>query len=875
MASFSWSTGTSGDWNTAADWSPAPPTVPNALTADVTIDATATSAPYTVTIGAAETITIDSLALNVANNAMTLNGSLYLGAILEVDGTLIFAPGSAGLVDGPLQNELVVNGGTIENAGTINAFVQATGVSTFTGTNGIYFTNWLQSLGDVTVDTKSIGEFDAAQNTLVDGIFEAKGSGSVINLGGSGGGLTVTIDTVQGPGTFLPGTSIEGWTQLIFDGPDSEINEWNGTAYVPVESTISLIQNNATITVNADPLSLLARNYTTTNAFTIGPSALFFEQGGTFSTGGLTIQNGGTLSGAPAVTGNVVNNGTIMASGGTMILAGSVTGTGVLAFDTGVGTLEVHGVSAGQTVVMNGNDTLQLDTPATFAGTIDAGVGDQIVLEGVTADSATLNNGTLVVSNGTQTVASLVVSGSFTGDHLSVSGSTVTFAAGIVAPTISGTTAGQAVTDQGTITPFSHVSIMDANIGQTETVTVTLSAATHGILTNLGGGSYNATTGVYTDIGSVAAITADLEGLVFTPTAHEVAPGQTVTTIFAINLTDTASAGTTDSKTSVIATADVVPPTISGTAAGQAVTDLATITPFTGVVIGDLNPGQTETVTVTLSAAANGVLGNLGGGSYDATTGIYTYTGSAAAATAALNGLVFTPTAHQVAPGQTVTTGFTISDTDTASASATDSTTSVITTAALSNFTVTDTTNNVTSVSSGQAYVGPVAGLQWAFITTTTDSLAITATAPNTFIRTGSGNDAIDVSHVNGTNVLDGSTGSNFLVGGTGFDTFFLDDRSPTADVFSTVVNFHSGDNATVWGITPSDFTLNTYNNQGAAGYTGLDFSFTAAGKPNANLVLTGYTSADLTNGKLTVTYGITPTTGGIPGSTYMLIHAN
>lgn len=102
MASFSWSTGTSGDWNTAADWSPAPPTVPNAPTADVTIDATATSAPYTVTIGAAETITIDSLALNVANNAMTLNGSLYLGAILEVDGTLIFAPGSAGLVDGPL-----------------------------------------------------------------------------------------------------------------------------------------------------------------------------------------------------------------------------------------------------------------------------------------------------------------------------------------------------------------------------------------------------------------------------------------------------------------------------------------------------------------------------------------------------------------------------------------------------------------------------------------------------------------------------------------------------------------------------------------------------------------------------------------------------
>jgi hypothetical protein len=120
--------------------------------------------------------------------------------------------------------------------------------------------------------------------------------------------------------------------------------------------------------------------------------------------------------------------------------------------------------------------------------------------------------------------------------------------------------------------------------------------------------------------------------------------------------------------------------TVKGTVANQSTSDTSSVSPFSGVVITDVNPGQTDTVSVTLSAAANGTLSNLNGGSYNATTGVYTVTGTAAAVTAALDGLVFTPTAHQLA--QSVTTTFTIMATDTVGAIATDSTTTVVATSA-------------------------------------------------------------------------------------------------------------------------------------------------------------------------------------------------
>ena len=182
---------------------------------------------------------------------------------------------------------------------------------------------------------------------------------------------------------------------------------------------------------------------------------------------------------------------------------------------------------------------------------------------------------------------------------------------------------------------------------------------------------------------------------------------------------------------------------------------------------------------------------------------------------------------------------------------------------------VTDVTAGTTWQQVMTPYGGPVAGLTNELIDVTTHNLTISTKQANVFLHSGSGNDALQV--FNGQNVLDGGTGSNFLSGGAGNDTFFLDDRAAPGDIWSTLVNFHAGDSATIWGVTPRDFGLSWLDNQGAAGFTGLTLSATEAGKPSASLTLAGYSSADLANGRLSVGFGTDPASG----SAYLSIHAN
>lgn len=184
-----------------------------------------------------------------------------------------------------------------------------------------------------------------------------------------------------------------------------------------------------------------------------------------------------------------------------------------------------------------------------------------------------------------------------------------------------------------------------------------------------------------------------------------------------------------------------------------------------------------------------------------------------------------------------------------------------------------DTTTGQTLMSTARLYSGPVAGVQNEYVRIASDNLTITASSDNWFIHADGAMNAITVH--GGTNVLDGGAGSNFLTGGAGVDQFYLDDRTPTAISWSTVADFHSGDGATVWGVTPQDFTLTWLDKQGAPGYTGLTAVFQKDGVPEAGITLAGFTSADLNDGKLAVSWGATQDTAGAAGSPYFHIQAS
>lgn len=184
-----------------------------------------------------------------------------------------------------------------------------------------------------------------------------------------------------------------------------------------------------------------------------------------------------------------------------------------------------------------------------------------------------------------------------------------------------------------------------------------------------------------------------------------------------------------------------------------------------------------------------------------------------------------------------------------------------------------------TTTQVGSAYTGPVTGLtetlQYAG---TQPNLDITSFVANSYILTGSGDDTIDVSNAGGSNILDGGGGSNLLIGGTpgqGSDQFYLDPRGATATTWSTLANFHAGDGATVWGVTQQNTTITWLNGQGASGYTGLTGVLSTPGQPLTAVTLAGYTTADLTNGRLSVSYGATAAQGSAAGASYLHISAN
>ena len=197
--------------------------------------------------------------------------------------------------------------------------------------------------------------------------------------------------------------------------------------------------------------------------------------------------------------------------------------------------------------------------------------------------------------------------------------------------------------------------------------------------------------------------------------------------------------------------------------------------------------------------------------------------------------------------------------------------TTTSTSQAIPAFSTVDTVTGAAGSSAGQQYAGPIGYLQSQYIWANPDGASITAFGPNVFLGGGAGNDALTANA--GSNVLNGGLGSNFVTGAAGADggtdTFFLDGTAGTT--WDTIVNFHPGDSATLWGFVPGQSATVWSANEGAAGHTGatLHAAFAGAGTAiNGSLTFAGLGLADAQS-KLS----LTPGTAG--GRSYLYVHYN
>ena len=434
-------------------------------------------------------------------------------------------------------------------------------------------------------------------------------------------------------------------------------------------------------------------------------------------------------------------------------------------------------------------------------------------------------------------------------------------------PVLTGLPSLTTTTDDASVAPLTSLTLADPDAGQVLSAQVVLSNAGDGLLTNLGGGQYDAALGHYQVSGPADAVQAALRGLIFVPTAHQLAFGAGRATTLAVQVSDGAG-GVAAAASGVMALGADTPPSIGGAVAGQATTTTQASLPLAGLTRADSDIGQVETLQVQVMPG----LGRLGGtlGFYDPATGTYTAHGTVDALQADARGLVFTP-----AGAGDATLAVTLDDG--AGGAVRDATTAVHVQATadtagvaqhflqLPSATFLANAGRQQTTLVGEQYDGPVSYLRSQLIYDSAGPAVIVAHTDNAFIKSFSGFCAIQVA--GGRNVVDAGPGSNFIVGGAGDDTFFLN-GSQGAVTWDTITGFHPGDTVTLFGFHAGTSSFAWTDAEGAAGYTGrtIHADLTGDGGITASLTFAGTTAAD--------TGGYAVTTGTVGGVDYLAVTA-
>ncbi len=338
-------------------------------------------------------ITTDgTLWLDTSFTKVTNAGYITLGADTAFDAT----PGATA------TNQLFTNTGHVTMA-TLSDFDLLgsganSGVVSLAAGSEMSFGGSFTNTGSITLSNGSsltiggtmiaAGSHITASGTSSDFVSASAGATSAFN----GGTLAGGVWTVSAASTL----TLNSGNAVTVDAADIVLSGANSVLR-SVGSTIARLESSLTTIAAAGTLSLLAsRGYATT--LSLADNGTLQLQGGTLSTGGLTIGASALLTGSGIVSGAVTNAGTIDASGGTLTLSGAVTGAGILQIESGA-ELEI-GAATSETVLFNaGSAELRLDTPASFAGTLSGfQATDSILLVSTTATAAVLSGSILTVS---------------------------------------------------------------------------------------------------------------------------------------------------------------------------------------------------------------------------------------------------------------------------------------------------------------------------------------------------------------------------------------------------------------------------------------------------------------------------------------------
>jgi hypothetical protein len=161
-----------------------------------------------------------------------------------------------------------------------------------------------------------------------------------------------------------------------------------------------------------------------------------------------------------------------------------------------------------------------------------------------------------------------------------------------------------------------------------------------------------------------------------------------------------------------------------------------------------------------------------------------------------------------------------------------------------------DNTIGAGGTADGSLYFGLISGIQDKYIYTGADNVSLTATAGENW-EFGGGSGLTELTAVSGNNIFVASTGSSYMVGGSGQDMFEIPDANETGiGTWDSIENFHVGDQISLAGLGGPGWVYSWYAGLSVGGNSGLTLVATSTAMPglHALVTLVGLSMGDLSS---------------------------